>query len=102
MRAPTVSVGVPVYNGERYLDKALSSILRQDFEDFELIISDNASTDGTAEICKAYADKDRRIRYHRNTSNIGAAPNYNQTFEMARGEYFKWCAHDDICYPTFL
>jgi glycosyltransferase involved in cell wall biosynthesis len=102
VRPPMVSVGLPVYNGEKYLNQALNSICNQDFGDFELIISDNASTDGTQEICKTYAARDSRIRYFRNERNIGAAPNYRKVFELSRGEFFKWCAHDDLCHPSFL
>ena len=99
---PSVSVGMPVYNGERYIRLALDSILRQDFENFELIVSDNASTDQTSDICAAYAKMDNRIRYYRNAENIGSAPNYNRTFHLASGKFFKWCAHDDICRQHFL
>ncbi len=99
---PRVSIGLPVYNGENYLREALDSILSQSFKDFELIISNNASTDGTADICKAYAAKDRRIRYFRNQTNLGAAKNFNRVFELSTGEYFKWAAHDDILTPDFL
>ena len=102
MRDPIVSIGLPVFNGERYLRQALDSLLGQDFQDFELIISDNASTDRTAEICRAYVAKDRRIRYYRNESNIGSARNYRRLFELARGEFFKWCSHDDVCHASFL
>lgn len=99
---PRVSLGLPVYNGENFLREAIDSILTQTFDDFELIISDNASTDTTEEICREYAAKDQRIRYYRNEYNLGAAPNYNRVFELATGDYFKWCAHDDICAPEFL
>ncbi len=99
---PPVSVGLPVYNGERYLRKALDSLLQQDFTDFELVISDNDSTDGTSDICKAYADQDRRIRYYRNQSNIGAGPNYRRVFELSHGNAFMWHAHDNIFKPGFL
>ena len=99
---PTVSIGLPVYNGEQYIRFALDSLLSQDFEDFEVIISDNASTDQTPAICAAYGKKDRRVRYYHNEENIGSAPNYNRTFHLASGEYFKWCAHDDTCRPRFL
>jgi glycosyltransferase involved in cell wall biosynthesis len=97
-----ISIGMPVYNGENYLEKALDSILVQTFTDFELIISDNASTDRTQEICQTYAAKERRIRYYRHEKNLGAAKNFNCLFELSRGEYFKWAAHDDICAPTFI
>jgi glycosyltransferase involved in cell wall biosynthesis len=93
---------MPVYNGDRFLREALDSVLAQTFEDFELIISDNASTDRTQEICQAYAAQDQRIRYYRNEENLGAAWNYNRVFELSTGEYFKWAAHDDLCMPEYL
>jgi len=99
---PRVSIGMPVYNGENYIEEALDSILAQTYSDFELIISDNASTDRTPEICQAYAAKDRRIHYHRNESNLGGAANFNRVFELSSGEYFKWAAHDDVIAPDFL
>lgn len=99
---PRVSIGLPVYNGEKFLAQALDSILSQSFDDFEVIIADNASTDRTAEICQIYAARDPRICYHCNETNIGAAANFNLTVAMAQGEYFKWAAHDDILDPTFL
>jgi glycosyltransferase involved in cell wall biosynthesis len=100
--APIVSVGLPVYNGENYLSDALDSLLAQTFADFELILSDNASTDGTEAICREYAKKDSRIRFFRSETNYGAAWNFNNTFRMARGKYFKWAAHDDLHHPLFL
>jgi glycosyltransferase involved in cell wall biosynthesis len=100
--APRVSVGIPVYNGENYLAEALDAFLAQTYTDFELIVSDNASSDRTENICRDYAARDRRIRYSRNDRNLGAAPNYNRTFELAAGEFFKWAAHDDLVAPTFL
>lgn len=99
---PRVTIGLPVYNGEKYLSQTLDSLLTQDFEDFELIISDNASTDGTADICRGRAARDNRIRYYRNEINLGAAPNYKRVFELAQGEFFKWCSHDDLCHRSFL
>jgi len=99
---PYVSIGLPVYNGERFLTQALDSLLAQTFENFELIISDNASTDRTQEICKDYAVKDRRIRYYRNDQNLGAARNYNRVFELSSGKYFKWAAHNDLCAPVLI
>lgn len=99
---PRVSVGLPVYNGARYLRDAIDSLLDQTFSNFELIISDNASTDETEQICREYVERDNRVRYERQQSNLGAAANYNRTFELARGEYFKWAAHDDVCRPEFL
>ena len=100
--APRVSIGLPVYNGREFLREAVDSILAQSFSDFELIICDNASTDGTAEISRLYAASDHRVRYHRNERNVGASRNFNLAFELARGEYFKWAAHDDICRGEFL
>ncbi|NJR49473.1 MAG: glycosyltransferase family 2 protein [Leptolyngbyaceae cyanobacterium CSU_1_3] len=97
-----VSIGVPVYNGENYLEAALDSLLAQTFQDFEIIIADNASTDRTEEICQFYAAKDNRIRYYRHPTNIGATPNFDCLLKYARGEYFKWAAHDDVHAPTYL
>jgi glycosyltransferase involved in cell wall biosynthesis len=99
---PTLSIGLPVYNGAQFIAEALDSILAQTFEDFELIISDNASTDGTHEICGDYAAKDSRIRYYRSEQNLGAAWNFNRVFELSSGKYFKWAAHDDVLAPNFL
>jgi glycosyltransferase involved in cell wall biosynthesis len=101
-RTPVVSVGLPVFNGENYLEVAISSVLAQTFDDLELIICDNASTDRTADICRDYAARDSRVRYFRNPQNLGAAPNYNLAFSHARGRYFKWLAHDDRITPTYL
>jgi glycosyltransferase involved in cell wall biosynthesis len=99
---PRLSIGLPVYNGEKFLAESLNSILAQSFENFELIISDNASTDQTEEICKTYAAKDKRIRYYRNERNIGCACNFNRVFQLSSGEYFKWAAYDDLHDPNFL
>lgn len=102
MNTPRVTIGLPVYNGEDFLQSTLNAILNQTYTDFELIISDNASTDGTEAICTAVAARDGRVRYVRNATNIGAAPNYNRLVELARGEYFRWNAHDDPVAPTHL
>ncbi len=99
---PRVSIGLPVYNGEDYLEEALLSLLGQTFTDFELIVSDNASNDGTAEICRRFAAADPRVRYHRFPENRGAAVNFNHVFALAGGEYFRWAAHDDVCAPEYL
>ena len=93
---PRLSVGLPVYNGEEYLAESLDALLGQSFEDFELIISDNASTDGTPDICRRYAGQDSRISYLRQPRNIGAAPNHHFVFQESRGELFKWAAADDL------
>jgi glycosyltransferase involved in cell wall biosynthesis len=101
-RPPVVTIGLPVFNGEPYLAAALDSILAQTCEDFEIIISDNASTDATPRICAAYMAKDSRIRYYRHERNLGASRNFNYVFELARGQYFKWASYDDLIAPTFL
>lgn len=99
---PPVSIGLPVYNGERYLASALESLLAQTFGDFELLIGDNASTDATREIALAYAARDERIRYLGSNENHGAAWNYNRVFAASRGRYFRWAAYDDLIAPRYL
>ena len=99
---PRVSVGVPVWNGEAFVGQTIEAILSQTFKEFELVISDNASTDRTEEICRTYAARDPRIRYYRNDINRGAVWNHNRVFELAKGEFFKWNSADDLCAPTFL
>ena len=99
---PLVSVGLFVCNGERFLEETLQSILNQTFTDFELIISDNASTDRTGEIAKAYADHDGQIRYYRNEKNIGAGWNARRVYELAAGKYFRWAAVDDLLEADLL
>ncbi len=99
---PLVSVGVPVFNGEAFLEDAIRSVLAQTNGDLELVVCDNASSDRTAEICSDYASGDPRVRYFRNPRNLGAAANYNLAFGHARGRYFKWLAHDDRMLPSFL
>ena len=94
--APRLSIGLPVYNGKEYLAEALDALLGQTYTDFELIISDNASTDGTAEICRHYEKEDPRVRYFRQPRNVGLAPNHNFVVEKARGELFKWASNDDL------
>jgi glycosyltransferase involved in cell wall biosynthesis len=93
---PNVSIGVPVYNGEQYLAATLESLLAQTYGDFELIISDNASIDHTEEICRFYAQRDRRIIYFRNPKNFGAPANFRRVFELASGQYFRWASWDDL------
>jgi glycosyltransferase involved in cell wall biosynthesis len=102
MHVPKVSIGMPVYNGEKYLREAIASLLEQDYTDFELIISDNASVDRTAEICLELARQDPRIRYYCNETNLGAGPNFRRVFEVARGEFFKWACSDDVHRPGCL
>lgn len=100
--APRVSIGLPVFNGEKYIESALDSILNQTYSNFELIIVDNASTDQTPRICHEYMAKDKRIRYYRNKINLGAVANSNRAFKLSSGEYFKWAADDDVLAPEFL
>src|SRR6478752_3957116 len=100
--SPLISIGAPVYNGERYLAETLDSLLAQTVEDFELIISDNASTDRTPQICEAYAARDRRVRYVRNAANIGAYGNCNKVIGLSAGRYFKLAMADDVCHPQLL
>lgn len=99
---PRVSIGMPLYNAQRYLAETLDSLLGQTFRDFELVMSDNGSTDRTEEICRSYVARDNRIRYYRGETNRGAAWNHNRVFELSRGEYFKWACYDDPCAPEFL
>jgi len=99
---PLVSVGVPVYNGGKYLEQALASLVQQTHRNLEVIVSDNGSTDRTQEIALEYASSDARLRYHRQPFNLGAAGNYNFTLAQARGEYFMWTAHDDVRHVRFL
>jgi glycosyltransferase involved in cell wall biosynthesis len=99
---PRVSIGIPVFNGARYIAEAVHSHLNQTFEDFELIVSDNASEDETPEILEEIAKKDSRVRLLRNDVNLGANRNYNITLAASQGEYFRWHAHDDVLEPTFL
>jgi glycosyltransferase involved in cell wall biosynthesis len=100
MKSPRISVGMPVYNRERYLPVAIEAHLNQTNGDFELIITDNASTDHSEEICRSYAARDSRIRFYRNDRNLGAAGNYRRCFELAGGEYFRWMASDDSVSPN--
>ena len=102
MATPKVSIGLPVYNGGNFLAEALDSILSQTYTDFELIISDNASTDETGQIARKYANKDQRVRYYHNEQNLGASWNFNRVFQLSSGKYFKWAAHDDLIAPDFL
>ena len=101
-RLPLVSVGMPVYNGTPWVQRALSTLAAQDYPNFELIISDNASTDETARICQEYAVRDPRVRYVRNASNVGAGRNFVRVLALANGEYFMWAAHDDLWEPSFI
>lgn len=99
---PKLSIGLPVYNAERFLPLALDHFLAQTFENFEIIISDNASTDCTSQICREYVNRDARIRYFRNQTNLGAIANFNRTFELSAAPLFKWAAHDDLHRGSYL
>ncbi len=98
----TVFIGLPVYNGENFLETALQSLVDQTYTDFHVLISDNASTDRTEKICRRFAENDHRITYYRQEKNLGAAGNFNFCVERAHGTYFKWMAHDDGCEPEYL
>jgi glycosyltransferase involved in cell wall biosynthesis len=102
MEQPLVSIGLPVYNGEKYLVRALESLLAQDYENIELVISDNASTDSTPVICEKYHREDDRIIFHRRERNFGAIANFSFVLQQARGQYFMWAAADDYWRPTFV
>jgi len=102
MKKTTVSIGMPVYNGEPFIREALDSLLSQSFTDYEFIISDNASTDGTEAICREYAAKDARIRYVRQMENLGATANFNVVLDEAIGEFFMWAAADDKRSENFI
>lgn len=99
--SPYVTIGLPVYNGEAYLQVAIDSLLAQTFTDFELVIADNCSNDETAEICQR-ATQDPRVRYVRHATNVGAIENFNFLARQAAGKYFKWAAYDDLCEPDYL
>ncbi|MDD3312408.1 glycosyltransferase family 2 protein [Pseudodesulfovibrio sp.] len=100
--APRVSIGMPVYNGGERMRRAVDSLLAQDFEDFELVISDNASTDGTWDLCREYAARDPRVRISRNADNEGIMANFKKVLALSAGEYFMWAAFDDLWLPSFL
>ncbi|MCK5145246.1 glycosyltransferase [bacterium] len=99
---PKVTVGLPVCNGERFLSEAIESVLSQDFEDFELIISDNGSTDSTYDICMEYAGRDKRIKYYQFKKNMGAQSTGGRLIAASSGEYFLWAADDDLREPNMI
>src|ERR1051325_12180076 len=94
-RAPRLTIGLPVYSGEKYVAEPLDALLGQTFTDFELIISDNASTDRTGSICRRYEQQDPRVRYVRQPRYIGLSPNHNFVAAQARGELFKWASRSE-------
>ncbi|MFN7540333.1 MAG: glycosyltransferase family 2 protein [Bacteroidota bacterium] len=97
-----ISVGLPVFNGEKYLRQAINSLLSQTYLDIEVIISDNASVDNTEEICREFMLHDKRVQYFRQTNNIGAIKNFQFVLEKASGDFFLWAAHDDIRHPDAI
>ena len=99
---PKISIGLPVYNGAKTIEKCINSLLSQTFQDFELIISDNASDDNTSKICKEFYSNDSRIKYFRQKKNIGGGPNFEFVLEQASGEYFMWIGADDWITSKFL
>jgi len=99
---PDVTIGLPVYNGEEFLRKTICSLLNQSFENFEIVISDNDSTDSTEDICRELEKKDNRVRYVRQKINIGAIENFQFVLNEARGKYFMWAAHDDLWDKEYL
>lgn len=101
-RAPLVTIGLNCYKAERWIGECLDSLLAQTVQDFEIVVSDNASPDRTFEICQAYASRDPRLRVYRTDRNIGVAGNINRVFELARGEYFCWASANDYYAPQFL
>lgn len=102
LEPPLISIGLPVFNGEPYILGSIESILAQSYKDFELIISDNASTDRTQEICELFTKNNKNITYYRHEKNMGAAYNYNYVFSLSKGKYFKWASADDLLDSTFL
>jgi len=99
---PLVSIGVPVYNGAKYVRESLESIASQTYPNIEVVVSDNASTDATPDICAEFAARDRRFRHVRLPENIGGVPNHNHVFSLTRGKYFMWAAHDDLIAPSYV
>lgn len=102
MAEPLVTIGLPIYNGGSLCSIAIESVLAQTYPNFELLISDNCSTDNTEEVCREYARRDSRVRYTKTERNLGAVGNFCRTVELARGEYFRWMAHDDSIHPDFI
>jgi glycosyltransferase involved in cell wall biosynthesis len=93
---PLVSIGIPVFNGEKYLASALEGLLVQSYTNIEIIISDNHSGDLTASICNEFSKKDNRIRYYRQQITLNAADNFYYVLEMSTGSYFMWASYDDF------
>jgi glycosyltransferase involved in cell wall biosynthesis len=98
---PRVSFAIPVRNGQRFLGRALDSLLAQDLDDIEVVVCDNASTDATPDLVRRYAERDPRVRYFRNPEDIGQIENFNRAFELSRGEYLRWMGADDWLEPSY-
>ncbi len=98
----TVAIGMPVYNGAKYIKSTLQSLLDQTFTDFSILICDDGSTDGTLDICQDFAARDKRIKIVRNTTRLGGAKNFNKTFSMSHGEFFMWASQDDLFHPDYI
>ena len=97
-----VSIGMPVYNSEKWVAATIESLLSQTYENTEIVISDNCSTDSSGSIISDYARMDKRIKYHRNDRNIGVNGNYNLVFQKSTGTYFKWASSNDLCHPQYI
>lgn len=102
MASELVSIGLPVRNGEATIGEALASLMGQEYENVEIVVSDNASDDGTEEICRAIARTDKRIRYHRQATNLGIDGNFTFVINNARARFFKWVGHDDLIDPSYV
>ena len=102
MAQALVTIGLPIYNGASLCRIAIESVLAQTYPNFELLVSDNCSTDETEDVCREYARRDSRVRYSKTERNLGSARNCCRTVELARGEYFRWIAHDDWIHPDFI
>lgn len=98
----TVTIGMPVYNGAKYIQSTLQSLLNQTFSDFSILICDDGSTDGTLDICQAFAARDKRIKIIKNETRLGGARNFNKTFDLSEGEFFMWASQDDIFHPDYI
>ncbi|MEI7998053.1 MAG: glycosyltransferase [Candidatus Omnitrophota bacterium] len=102
LKKAQLSVGLPIYNGANFIRDAIDSLLVQQGVDFELIISDNGSTDRTPEICQEYVIRDKRVKYYRNELNRGPVWNFNNVFKLSSADYFMWAAHDDYWDPLYM
>jgi glycosyltransferase involved in cell wall biosynthesis len=99
---PLVSIGLPAYNGGPFIKQTIESLLSQEYENIELVISDNASTDETQSVCLPYTRIDKRVRYFRNEENLGATFNFKRVFELAKGPYFMWASCHDLWENNFV